>query len=200
MNDTKIMFSPEELVLAENASWILTKNMIIRKICDLFGHLSYQMMDELNRFELPKEVEQTSPKISKGENYRGLPYIVLDYPRFFTKENIFAIRTLFWWAHYFSVTLHLKGVYKASFIKQIKKNISFLAENNFYVGISKDEWQHAMHEDDYLLLHETSEEQLEIIFSENSFLKLSAKMELNQWNEAGEKLFHLFKIITQSIK
>ena len=187
-------------MLAENASWILTKNMILQKICDLLGNLSDHMKEELSHLNLPKEVEQISPKISKGENYKGLPYIVLDYPRFFTKENVFAIRTLFWWAHYFSVTLHLKGQYKELFIKQVRKNLSFLSENNFYAGVSKDEWQHAVHGSDYIPLREANEEQLEIIFSQNNFLKLSAKLELNQWNEAEEKLLHQFKLITKSLQ
>ena len=53
-----------------------------------------------------------SPKISKGENYRGLPYVMLDYPRLFGREEVLAIRTFFWWGHGFSVTLHLKGGYR----------------------------------------------------------------------------------------
>ena len=34
-----------------------------------------RMMAESIRMNLP-----SSPKISKGENYQGLPYVVLDYP------------------------------------------------------------------------------------------------------------------------
>ena len=70
---------------------------------------------------LPAEVAEISPKISKGENYNGLPYVMFDYPRFFTKENVFAVRTFFWWANYFSVTLHLKGEYKEMFAETIFK-------------------------------------------------------------------------------
>ena len=41
---------------------------------------------------LPAEMLFHSPKISKGENYKGLPYVMLDYPRCFGKTDIFAIR------------------------------------------------------------------------------------------------------------
>jgi hypothetical protein len=111
MNEAKIQFSQEELELVENAGLILTKNTIIRKIHELFGLISEQMKSELQIASLPEEIKQTSPKISKGENYKGLPYVVLDYPRLFTRENIFAVRTLFWWGHYFSVTLQLKKTF-----------------------------------------------------------------------------------------
>jgi len=36
-----------------------------------------------------------APKISKGENYEGLPWVILDFPRYFDKENVFAIRCFF---------------------------------------------------------------------------------------------------------
>ena len=59
------------------------------------------------------------PKISKGEKYKGLPWVMLDYPRIFGKEDIMAIGTRFWWGHYFSVTLHLKGGYLRTYLPVI---------------------------------------------------------------------------------
>jgi hypothetical protein len=200
MNEAKIQFSPEELILAANADLILTKNRIISKIRDLFGSLAKEMETTLSQVSLPKEIKQTTAKISKGENYRGLPYVVLDYPRLFTKENVFAIRVLFWWANYFSITLHLKGIYKDFFLEKIKKGVPVFLENNFYVNVSADEWQHALHEDDYVLLKVQDASMLQKNFDENNFLKLSAKVELNQWNQSEEKLLNLFGIIINNVK
>src|SRR5580700_4684754 len=104
MDEAKIRLSVEELELVENAEWILTKNRIIDKVQNLFGILAVKMKTELETISLPDEPLQTNPKISKGENYNGLPYVILDYPRLFSKENVFAIRTMFWWGNYFSVT------------------------------------------------------------------------------------------------
>src|ERR1700722_6862028 len=98
---TKIKLSPDELSTAQNAGLILTKNAIIQKTISLFSMLSENMQHDLLNVELPQEIKTTAPKISKGENYQGLPYVVLDYPRLFGKENTFAIRTLFWWGNYF---------------------------------------------------------------------------------------------------
>src|SRR5580765_673129 len=142
MNEAKIQFSSEELILAANADLILTKNRIIGKIRDLFAALAKEMEITLSQVSLPQEIKQTTAKISRGENYRGLPYIVLDYPRLFTKENVCAIRTLFWWANYFSITLHLKGKYKEMFLEKIKKNRSVVAESDFFINITANEWQH----------------------------------------------------------
>jgi len=199
MNEAKIQFSPEELLLAGNAEWILTKNRIIIKIRDLFAGMAGEMGIGLSQISLPDEIKHTTAKISKGENYKGLPYVVLDYPRLFTKENVFAIRILFWWANYFSITLHLKGIYKEYFLEKIKKNISQFSDSNFYINISADEWQHTLHENDYMLLKQADANELEKNFKENNLLKLSAKIELNQLNQAQKLLLELFTVIMQAL-
>ncbi|MBS1599310.1 MAG: hypothetical protein JST75_13885 [Bacteroidetes bacterium] len=200
MNDAKIQFSEEELLLAKNGEWILTKNKIIAKISDLFSIIANEMKKDLSAISLPQEIAQTTPKISKGENYKGLPYVVLDYPRLFTKENVFAIRVLFWWGNYFSVTLHLKGNYKEIFLVNIKKNLPLFSKNDFYINTTANEWQHTLHENDYALLKETDILQLEKNFKENNLLKLTAKVELKQWNHSRELIMKLFKIIIEGLK
>jgi hypothetical protein len=193
MNAAKIQLSPDELELVENASWILTKNRIMGKVYALFGMIAEHMKSELTK-NVPLDASmQTTPKISKGENYQGLPYVILDYPRLFSKEDVFAIRTMFWWANYFSVTLHLKGSYKEMFIGKIGKNISGTPVNDFYISISGDEWMHELDEKNYIQLSQTNSATLENIFSGNSFLKISTKIELNKWNDSEVLLMDSYK-------
>src|SRR5438105_15186190 len=111
MDRAKIRLSSKEMELVTNADWILTKNTIIEKTKILFGELQEVMTSTFNPVAA-NDYTRVPPKISKGENYRGLPYLILDYPRLFEKENILAIRTMFWWGNFFSITLHLAGSYK----------------------------------------------------------------------------------------
>jgi hypothetical protein len=197
MDEAKIRLSVEELELVENAEWILTKNRIIDKVQNLFGILAVKMKTELETISLPDEPLQTNPKISKGENYNGLPYVILDYPRLFSKENVFAIRTMFWWGNYFSVTLHLKGSYKDLFVERIRRNISSLSENEFYLSSSDKEWMHALDEKNYTPFGQTDTVNRESIFSKNVFLKISLKTNLSQWNDAEVLLINSFKRLLQ---
>src|SRR6266511_3807431 len=105
MNPAKIRLSAKEMELVTNADWILTKNGIIQKVKQLLSDLLLVQEDMLHKFRpfLPAETGMSPAKISKGENYKGLPYLILDHPRYFGKDNVFAIRTLFWWGHFFSV-------------------------------------------------------------------------------------------------
>jgi hypothetical protein len=199
MNDAKIQLSAEELQLVQNAGWVLTKNTIIQKVYDLFGKLSEEIKLAIHPVHLPSEILQVAPKISRGENYKGLPYVILDYPRFFTRDHIFAIRCFFWWGNYFSVTLHLKGMYKEMFIPVIQKNKAPLAEKNFCICISTDEWKHELDEDHYIPLQGMNTQVFDSICVQEPFLKLSAKINLHQWNELEILLTSLCNSLLQSI-
>ena len=200
MNKAKIQFSAEESSLMEDVEFILTKNRIINKICDFFGGMIDDMKNDLQKVNLPVEIKLTTAKISKGENYKGLPWVVLDYPRLFTKENIFAIRTLFWWGNYFSVTLHLKGKYKEIFSPLIQKNLQRFLDHDFYISISDDEWHHALHEGHYSSISKLNSASIKTSLSKNDFLKLSAKIDLTQWQNAEEKLIRLFEVILGALE
>jgi hypothetical protein len=199
MNEAKIQLSPEELILVKNAEWILTKNAIIRKVYDLFGVMAVSMKIELQNNPLSPDVMETTPKISRGENFKGLPFVVLDYPRLFNRENVFAIRTLFWWGRYFSVTLHLKGIYKELFAGQLKKNASLLSDNDFFISSSNEEWSHELGEENYISLNRNRDFLQKKDFSRQPFLKLSAKIDLQNWNQSEELLMQIFKTILQSL-
>jgi hypothetical protein len=195
MRDAKIKLSGEELKLVKNADVILTKNAIMQKAISLFSLLADEMKADLEKTKLPEEVKITKPKISRGENYNGLPYVILDYPRLFTHENIFAIRTLFWWGNYFSITLHLKGIYKEMFAQSIKENIFSLAEKHFSICISADQWRHELEDGNYISLLRITENELNGIIEKNEFLKFSAKSEFAQWDNSAIILMGLYKNI-----
>lgn len=180
MDAAKLTLSEEELRLVTDPGVILTKNAIIQKLYVLFGKLSGQMGADLI---LPAEVATISPKISRGESYQGLPYVMLDYPRFFTTEHVLAIRTFFWWGHFFSVTLHLKGKYQLLYCRTLVKHFDWLSANGYAVSVCEDEWQHHTGSDDYRSLQGMDPAGFEKIINEHPFVKLSKSFPLGQWQE-----------------
>jgi hypothetical protein len=146
---------------------------------------------------LPAEIVNTSPKISKGENYKGLPYQVLDYPRFFENENIFTVRSMFWWGNFFSITLHLSGRFKELFEKKIIRSIHSLNEKGFYFCTNDHAWEHHFEEDNYKALSSISDKAFEKIVRERSFIKLAQKIPLTAWDNAGAVLFSYFTFLIE---
>ena len=90
-----VSLSAVELQLVTDPGWILTKNGIIQKVYDLFGSLSASYVALAKELAVPEELLLMPPKISRGEQYKGLPYVMLDYPRCFGKEDVLAVRTFF---------------------------------------------------------------------------------------------------------
>jgi hypothetical protein len=200
MNAAKIQLSAEELSLVQNAGWLLTKNTIIEKVFALFGEIAHEMRDNFTaRPVISSAVLVPSPKISKGENYKGLPWVMLDYPRLFNREHTFAIRTLFWWGHFFSVTLHLKGMYKQQYQQNLLNNLPLLAQRQFYLCISGEEWRHEFEVDNYTPLTQLNSSAVEEILLANDFCKLSAKISLPQWNQSKELLIDSYETIITSL-
>lgn len=180
---TKITLSDKELTLVKNADWILTKQIIIQKVYGLFAdNIKAIEATILNEHEIPVNVRQSVPKIYKGENYLQLPYVIMDYPRCFEKENIFAVRTMFWWANFFSITLHLSGVYK-DFVKGHVVGDGQMATAGLFIGVNENQWQHHFEEDNFLPFEQLSLQQRVSLFEKNNFIKLAIKFSLDEWNE-----------------
>ena len=188
-----------ELVL--NADWILTKNTIIQKVNQLLGQVLIHQQAYIQQAgnTLPAEVIGLSPKISKGDNYKGLPYLVLDYPRFFNRTAIFAVRTFFWWGNFFSITLHLAGHYKNILEPVILQSLPILRQQGFYICIHPDQWEHHFEESNYLLVPEISESAFQQEIVNRPFIKLAKKIPLEQWDEAENILQAIFSQLIQLV-
>ena len=110
----------------------------------MFGLLSEDYKKMLNKFAnvLPAEVFSSSPKIYKGENYLSLPYVMMDYPRVFIKEDVFAIRSFFWWGNYFSITLQLSGKFLQAFSNNLQLHLADKMYEDYFICINNSPWEH----------------------------------------------------------
>ena len=92
----KMMFTAEELEILNNTHFLTVKNQINKKVVGLLSEIEQgikKIIDE-STFDFPEGTITRTGKISKGEQYEGLPYYVLDYPRKFTSKDVFAYRVM----------------------------------------------------------------------------------------------------------
>jgi hypothetical protein len=199
MSEAKIRLSQKEMELVSNADLILTKNSILQKVNQLLDRLQSKQHQCIEIYSniLPEEITTSSPKISKGENYKGLPYLILDYPRFFQKENILAIRTMFWWGNFFSTTLHLSGIQKTETEEKLITAYEMLKENGYYCYINNDQWEHHFEADSYIPLTEISNTDFGNLVRDKSFIKLANKIPVQHWDDAEEMLLTYFRQIIE---
>jgi hypothetical protein len=191
-DSANVSLSSFEKELVTNAEWILTKNGIIQKVNILFQKLAADYCNSSFIQQLPAEVKNILPKISKGENYEGLPYLVLDYPRHFGKENVFAVRTFFWWGNFFSITLHLKGIYKTEFEKKIAENVKQFSSDDLWMNVNNEEW---IYHFDPTNMQPVAQQKIST--ENNNVLRLAYKLDLNNWDNAEEFLSKKFNQLLQ---
>ena len=199
IQQTKIQFLPAEMELVSSPDIILTKNAILQKIKSFFEEVQMKQQDVLKKYssQLPEEVLKISPKISRGENYKGLPWLVLDNPRYFQHNNIFAIRTMFWWGNFFSITLHVSGNNKNDLLKNLTDNVSILEKNDFYIYNGAKEWEHDIDPDSYKKLSAINEDDLQKISAANSFLKIAVKFTVESLKTVEDKLLRNYELLVK---
>jgi len=184
---TKLTLSGKQLSLVKDTEWIFTKQLIIEKVYALFGNCIPEIRDKILTIGavVPPEVISSVPKIYKGESYLQLPYVMLDYPRCFNGADIFAIRTMFWWGNFFSITLHLSGKYKSDL--EQKLTVAKLS-GDFFIGINDDQWAHHFMESNYVAANNFTELQRTEVLLQKPFLKLALKFNLDDWNKMNVQL------------
>ena len=199
-NESKLILSDEEQLLVNNTQWILTKRIIIEKAMLLFGSMSQHMQAVIEKESwLPEPVVRSSPKITRGENYLQLPYVMLDYPRCFDADNIFAVRTMFWWGNFFSITLHLSGNYKKQFQQNILNNL-FSTKQGFFICVHENQWHHHFETGNYIPVDQLSGNELNAIIAAKPFIKLAVRFPLHEWDHVITKLDGSFAEIVKMLK
>jgi len=199
MSETKIQFSDAELSLMCNAELILTKNKIIEKVKALLEGLQLQMMSFVYQKEELRfhPLFSIPPKISKGENYGGLPYLILDYPRNFQQAHTFSVRTFFWWGRFFSSTLQFEGDQYVALRENVQKAFVPLQHQFYFINVNKDPWQHHFEEDNYKAINDLTEEEFSAIILGQPHIKIAAKWPLTEPHLAANDLFKSWQFFLQ---
>jgi hypothetical protein len=198
---TKITLSPYELELVCNTEWILTKHRIVDKVYQIFGESVTQMELAVAReSDLPPIAREQNAKISKGENYGKLPYVMLDYPRHFSRESTLAVRTFFWWGNFFSLNLQLGGTYKDKFAPGLVDQWNFLQEQQYWICVHADPWQHHFDSSNYKQVNSLSQQEFAAILERESFVKIAKKCPLSHWDTVPGFIESTFKEMIKLLK
>jgi hypothetical protein len=186
----------EKGILADR-EFLITKINIIEKIHSLFENVRVDLKQAIltSQFNFDYRIDTEYGKIFKGEDYKSLPYVVLDYPKFFSKKGIFAFRTMLWWGNFFSATLHLEGDLFTKYKDRIIKNSKLLFDGETYFCINTTPWEYHYSNDNYIIINKDTQNKLDGL----NFLKLSKKFNLDQYDQiprlSSDFLEHCLKVI-----
>ena len=187
-------FSKEEFKIIQNSKFFYTKASVTKKMDALLAKTrdAIKSIIKKKKIVFSKHVDYKTGKIFRGENYNGLPYLILDYPKYFGKDSVYAFRTLFWWGKIFSCTMHISPAPK-------KMNCKQLLKKGIYFCVNDNPWQYHYEKDNYILIDKLSEKKIESILKKNNFVKLSRKINLKDYRKLPEFSKESFSILSSAL-
>ncbi|MGQ9806215.1 MAG: hypothetical protein ACUVRP_09080 [Chlorobiales bacterium] len=166
-------FHDDELALLSNPHFFEKKLQATQKLKDLMEQIRVALLDEIRPQELlaPSTTDFFKGQIAKGENYEGYPYVMLDFPKQFSKESIFTFRTLFWYGHSLIFSIILAGAHLQAYRQNFERHYEGLCKAGLYFGI-EDVWD--WREQARVLL--TKENKAQLLQLEQPFLKVMKRL------------------------
>jgi len=183
------MFTDHELKYLADREFLLTKKSIQTKVYQLFNSLVENIKDKSD--VLPLQL-LSNPNFSRGENYKDLPYFVLDYPNHFSRSDIFTIRSIVRWGYEFSFHLLVSGKFKDTL--SLEAIINNQLNLPIWICINDSPWEHYFEASNYKLISSISETEIECIIKKD-FRKIALSFDLdklNQFTQLGMQSIDIF--------
>lgn len=169
----------DELDLALDTQVFYVKDQVLRKIHGLLEQTARDL-SALNA-TLPSGVQAGTPKISRGENYRLMPYLVLDFPRYAQGDNLYLFRTMFWWGHYFNSSLIISGKpLNQTRTRAVQQCRSLSWRDDLLFCVAPTPWHHDAGPDNLRSFASLGAEALDERLQKQEFVKLSRILPLDR--------------------
>ena len=182
MKNESIGWTEEEIAALQMTRIFQIKGEIQKKV---WGHLELlrdALREEIGNNPLlaPEGMDTQTGQIAKGENHIRLPFVYLDFPKFFSKKEKCTFRTFFWWGNYVVYAFILEGTLLREYKKRIKGHYNTLIEGNFHLAITKDPWEWRKGNLYTLPLKKNNKKEFLNHLEEKSFIKLERFLGLKE--------------------
>ncbi len=173
---SELDFSKKEIEFLRDLHFFELKTAISQKIIRLFCEIEADLKTTIKEssFTFPVNVFQKGGKISKGENYNNYPYFVLDYPRLFSRKDIFSFRSVLWWGNYLSNNFLIAGQSLDRYREHLLKKIPDMHNTAWKICIESTPWRLENDDSNLVELSSLGIRKTSIILKSHPFIKLSA--------------------------
>ena len=145
------------------------------------NRLLYEFQEEVStlleqsKVNLPIELSKLPGKITKGNNHKGFPFQVSDFPSSLSKQHIFSFRSVIWYAHHFSFSLILSGQERSEFPLDMKR----LESKGYCLLLSETIWETDLLREPHLIINSQNLNEIEVLINKRDSLKLFKVFSLN---------------------
>lgn len=167
----------QKAFLSEQESFIV-KNEVDEEVNRLLYGLQQAVASVIkdNHVSLPGKLGKTPFKVNKGNNHKGFPFQVFDFPASLGQENVYSFRAVIWYANFFSFNLILKGKPKMDYLPRL----SNLTDKGFQILGSDKIWDTEIGEALVLDVCQEKFDEVLGIFEKFEAIKLFKSYNLNQ--------------------
>lgn len=190
-----IYFSHDEIDFLTDLEIFPLKRSLLERLSLLFIEIEQNLNLECsnNNFLFPEGVLIKKGKISKGDNYNNQPYLVLDYPRLLEKNNIFCLRTIFWWGNYFSNAFILSGSMLDRYQNSLIDNFLKLKNTEWYFSINKDPWKLEISKENYIKVKNLDKDFIENHVRTFNYIKIAGIYPISEYKKLSDTSVIFFK-------
>lgn len=174
-----------ELRLLCDATLMPSKFRIWEKLEESLLTLAQDLSATLSTDSTPfPEILNSTPKVSRGENYQENPYRVLDYPRAFSGKDIFTYRTLILWGSSIGFHLILAGKYRTHYLPRLMRQLP--RQEGLWFSVQETPWIWEPEAPDLYPTLGLKEASYRHLLEQTSFVKLSAYLPLQDYRRIPE--------------
>ncbi len=140
--DNDSLTADEWHVFADH-DFFLKKAAISVKLKQTLEELHRLLQSELANHPLlaPEGFDPEAVQFVKGEHLEDCPYQYLDFPRYYTRQDKFAFRSLCWWGHHLVFALIVEGPLVKDYRTNLFNRFSEVADQHLSLCLSSSIWE-----------------------------------------------------------
>ena len=133
----------DEWQIFSDQDFFRKKAAISAKLKLTLEHLHVALQHELSAQHLlaPDGFDAEAFQFVKGEHLENCPYQYLDFPRYYTRQDKLAFRSLCWWGHHFVFALIVEGPLVRQYRLNLFKHFSEVADGQLSFCLSPSLWE-----------------------------------------------------------
>ncbi len=173
------MLNDKEIEFLKSKEHFLLKNEVDEHVNTLLHQVQNHILEIWSpdkNWCIPIEASRIPRKINKGNNHKGYPFQVTDFPSIFDKESIFTFRLVVWYGNIISFNLIITN----TFINFFKPQLPKVCDGKTYLYRGTDVWQTDTSKGQHLLLKKSTIIEAEEYFKNNQSIRLFREFNMNQ--------------------
>lgn len=184
--DADALFPPNELNFIADRQWMDQRRLLQHKLKNRLGNCGNALREDWEKSPLPPLLAGMTfvqARVSQGDNYRGYPWMVLDYPARYSKEVIIAQRFFVLWGHALYFSWHLRGPLAVEIRKNFEKRWDYFGRLNYYLFRGTDEWEQRLDSEQFARVRGLEIEQ---VLEGSGDFKAGIRLDLDEMNQLEE--------------